>query len=157
MSLWAGVGVDACVVGVRVGDELHVLDEVSLMNSSTQRLADELKKRYPGRKVNSYPDPSGNSRKTSAGVGQTDFAILKAAGFQVIAPKKAPRVSDRINEVNAMFLNAKGEPRLFIHKRCQKLIHCLEGLTYREDTMEPRGAEQVRIARYPPLHVDRLL
>lgn len=137
------VGIDfnvtpmSAVVGVRAGDQLHILDEVSLSNSSTQRLADELKRRYPDRRINAYPDPSGNSRKTSAGVGQTDFAILRAEGFQVIAPAKAPSVSDRINEVNALFLNAKGESHLFISRKCGKLIHCLEGLTYREDTMEP--------------------
>jgi len=124
-------------VSVVAGDPLHVLAEVSLNYSSTQRLVDELKRLYPGRTINCYPDPSGNARKTSAGVGQTDFAILRAAGFRVIAPPKAPNVSDRVNEVNAMFENAKGERRLFSSKNCPKLIHCLEGLTYREDTMEP--------------------
>lgn len=127
----------SAVIGVRAGDQLHVLDEVSLANSNTQRLADELKRRYPDRTINVYPDPSGRARKTSADAGQTDFSILRAAGFKVIAPNSAPLVSDRVNEVNALFLNAKGEYHLFIHKRCQKLIHCLEGLTYREDTMEP--------------------
>ncbi len=127
----------SAVVGVKAGDQLHILDEISLSNSNTQRMADELKKRYPGRSINVYPDPSGNARKTSADVGQTDFAILRQAGFRVIAPPKAPSVSDRINEVNALFLNAKEQHRLFIAKRCEKLIHCLEGLTYREDTMEP--------------------
>lgn len=127
----------SAVIGVRAGDQLHVLDEISQSNSNTQRMADEIKRLYPGRKVNIYPDPSGNARKTSAGIGQTDFAILRAADFRVIAPAKAPSVTDRVNEVNALFENAKGEQRLFIHKRCQKLIHCLEGLTYREGTDEP--------------------
>jgi len=127
----------SAVIGGRAGDQLHIWDEISLNNSNTQRMADELKRRYPGRQINVYPDPSGRARKTSAGIGETDFSILKAAGFRVIAPYKAPNVTDRINEVNALFLNAKGEHHLFIHKRCQKLIHCLEGLTYRDDTMEP--------------------
>ncbi|HWQ07834.1 MAG TPA: terminase family protein, partial [Holophaga sp.] len=127
----------SAVVGVRSGDQLHVLDEISLTNSNTQRMADEVKRRYPNRQISVYPDPSGNARKTSAGIGQTDFAILRQAGFRVIAPPKAPSVTDRVNEVNALFENAKQEHRLFIHKRCQKLIHCLEGLTYREGTDEP--------------------
>ncbi len=46
-------------------------------------------------------------------------------------------VTDRVNNVNAVFTNAKGEHRLFIAKRCKGLIHCLEGLTYRGETMEP--------------------
>jgi hypothetical protein len=127
----------SAVIGSRVGDQFHIWDEISQPNSNTQRMADELKRRFPDRKINVYPDPSGNSRKTSAGIGQTDFAILRAAGFRVIAPPKAPNVTERVNEVNALFENAKGEQRLFIHKRCQKLIHCLEGLTYREGTDEP--------------------
>lgn len=131
------IGAQSSVHGVRAGEQFHILDEMVLPNANTQRVADELKRRYPGRKINVYPDPSGNARKTSAGMGQTDFAILRAAGFRVIAPPKAPSVTDRVNEVNALFTNAKGEHRLFIHPRCQKLIHCLEGLTYREGTNEP--------------------
>ena len=127
----------SAVIGVRSGDQMHILDEISQANSNTQRMADELSRRYPNRKVNVYPDPSGNARKTSAGIGQTDFAILRGAGFNVIAPSKAPNVTDRVNEVNALFENAKGDQRLFISKQCQKLIHCLEGLTYREGADEP--------------------
>jgi hypothetical protein len=127
----------SAVVGVRAGDQLHVFDEINLNNSNTQRMADEIKRRYPNRQINVYPDPSGKARKTSAGIGDTDFSILKAAGFRVIAPQSAPRVTDRINEVNALFTNAKDEHRLFISKACPKLIHCLEGLTFREETMEP--------------------
>lgn len=127
----------SAVVGVKAGDQLHILDEITLSNSNTQRMADEIKKRYPNRTIKVYPDPSGNARKTSADIGQTDFTILRAAGFRVIAPPKAPSVADRINEVNALFTNAKGDHRLFVSKHCEKLIHCLEGLTYREDTMEP--------------------
>jgi len=127
----------SAVVGVKAGDQLHVLNEISLNNSNTQRMADEIKRQYPNRVIHVFPDPSGKARKTSAGIGETDFTILQAAGFRVVAPPSAPRVADRINEVNALFLNAKGERRLFIAKRCQKLIHCLEGLTYNEATMEP--------------------
>ena len=127
----------SAVIGVRAGDQLHILDEITLNNSNTQRMADELNRRYPKRQINVYPDPSGNSRRTSADVGQTDFAILRQAGFRVIAPPKAPPVSDRINETNAMFTNAAGQHRLFIARRVAKLIHCLEGLTTREDTGEP--------------------
>ena len=127
----------SAVVAIKAGDQLHVFDEIALSNSNTQRMCDEIKRRYPKRVIKVYPDPSGKARKTSAAAGQTDFTILEAAGFKVIAPRKAKNVSDRVNEVNALLTNAKGEHRLFIAKACPKLIHCLEGLTYREDTMEP--------------------
>ncbi len=125
------------VIGTRAGDQLHIFDEIQINNGNTQLLADEIKRRYPKRRIQCYPDPSGRARKTSAAVGETDFSLLKAAGFQVIAPNKAPMVVDRINEVNALLKNAEGVRRLFVHPRCKDLIKCLEGLTYKEGTSIP--------------------
>ena len=127
----------AAVIGVRAGDQLHILDEITIQNGNTPLMIEEIKRRYPERKISVFPDPSGQGRRTSAPVGQTDHSLLRAAGFQVLAPHKAPPVVDRINEVNAMFRNAKAESRLFISSKCQVLIHCLEGLTYRDGTSEP--------------------
>ena len=56
---------------------------------------------------------------------------------QAPKPPPKPEPAGTIEDEDALFLNAKGEHRLFIAKRCQRLIHCLEGLTYRGDTMEP--------------------
>ena len=125
----------SALIGVRVGDQLHILDEIEQENSDTQRMADELRRRYPKRNITVYPDPSGHSRRSSS--EHTDHAILRHAGFVVIAPPKAPPVTDRINEVNAMFTNAAGAHRLFISKRASQLIKCLEGLVYMKNSMEP--------------------
>ena len=123
----------ACI-GQRMDDELHMFDEIELMNSNTYEMTEEIKRRYVSRPVVIYPDPSGRARKSSAVGGQTDFTILQQAGFQVRAYNSAPAVADRVNEVNALCLNAEGRTRLFIHPRCRKLIKCLEGLTYKEGT-----------------------
>ena len=137
----------SAVIGFRAGDQLHVTDEVVIPNSNTAEMASELARRFKGRDVAIYPDPAGNSRKTSAPVGQTDFAILKQAGFRVNAPKAAPPVVDRINEVNALASSAEGARRLFIHPRCVNLIRSLEGLTYKEGTSVPdKGAGLDHIA-----------
>ena len=65
-----------------------------------------------------YPDASGGSRK-SVNASETDIAILKQAGFRVIAPNANPPVKDRINAMNAMFCNANGERRYLINPlRC---------------------------------------
>lgn len=127
----------SAVVGTKAGDQLHIFDEIEIPNGNTELMAAEIKARYPKRSIHTYPDPSGKARKTSAPVGQTDFAILKKAGFRVIAPDAAPAVVDRVNEVNALFRNAAGVKRLFIHPRCRKLIKCLDGLTYKEGTSQP--------------------
>ena len=136
------VGIDfnvspiTAAVCVKVVDQLHVIDEIVIDNSHTQELASEIKARYPNHKIRAYPDPAGRQRKTSAG-GKTDFAILEQSGFAVYAPSAHPPVADRINEVQAMLLNAKGERRLFVHPRCKEVIRSMDGLTYKKDTSMP--------------------
>lgn len=99
----------SAVIGIKAGsDQLHILDEIVIMNGNTELMCDAINQRYPNRRVLVYPDPSGRARKTSS-VGQTDFSILAAHGFRVLSPPSAPLVVDRNNEVNAMFKNARGE------------------------------------------------
>jgi hypothetical protein len=128
----------SAVIGSRVTNQLHIFDEIEIVNGNTEEMCEEIKNRYPSRKIIICPDPSGKSRKTSAPVGQTDFTIIKGYGYQVLAPNKAPPVVDRINEVNALCQNAKGQRRLFINpKKCKSLIKCLDGLTYKDGTSIP--------------------
>src|SRR3990167_348434 len=123
----------ASVVAVRVADECHVLDALEIPVSNTEEVADELRRRYPGRKIVVCPDPSGTARKTSAPVGQTDFTILRRAGFEVRAPHAAPLVVDRVNNTQAMLLQGTRR-RVRIHTRATALIRGLKNLTYKEGT-----------------------
>jgi hypothetical protein len=137
------VGIDfnvnpmSAVIGVKAAEQLHVIDELALFNSNTEELVAVLQQRSPGRKIVVYPDPTGRARKTSAPVGQTDFSILKKAGFRLIAPYQSYAIVDRVNTVNALLCNAKGQRRLFIHPRCKRLIEALDRLPYREGTSIP--------------------
>ena len=124
-------------IGVKVVDQLFIIDEICIENSNTTELSQEIKRRYPNHKIRAYPDPAGRARKTSAAGGVTDFTILEQAGFSVIAPRKHPAVADRINEVQAMLMNAEGERRLYVHPRCKELIRCLDGMTYKQGTSQP--------------------
>lgn len=73
-----------------------------------------------------YPDASGASRK-SVNATTTDIALLKQAGFAVIAPAANPPVKDRINAMNAMFCNARGERRYLVNAdKCPTYADCLE-------------------------------
>jgi hypothetical protein len=125
------------VLWSKASDEAHVWDVIELRNAGTEDMAQELARRYQGRQVLVYPDPSGMARKTSAPVGQTDFTILKRHGFHLRAPSSAPLVVDRINEVNAMICSSSGRRRLFIHPRCKPLIAALEQYSYKEKTSVP--------------------
>lgn len=119
----------SAVVGVKVADQLHLVDEILLPNSHTLEMAQEIKRRYPKHGIRVYPDPSGKARKTSAS-GKTDFSILEQAGFRVIAPRAAPSISDRINEVQRMLKDSEGNHRMFVHPRCVQLIKGFEGQVY---------------------------
>jgi hypothetical protein len=61
-----------------------------------------------------YPDASGGSRK-SVNASESDIKLLRQAGFTVSAPGANPPVKDRINAMNAMFLNDKGERRYLVN------------------------------------------
>lgn len=136
-------------IGRKVVDELHLFDEVVLMDSNTEQMAREIRNRYPEpRSIIVYPDPAGNSRKTSSPVGQTDFAILRQFGFKIDAPKAHSLVADRINNVNALCCNAKGRRRLRVNpSRCRFIVEALESMMYKEGTSIPderiKGADGI--------------
>ena len=126
----------SCVVAVRQGDTLHIIDEVRLFSSNTQEMVQELKQRFPKSKIWVYPDPAGNQRKTSAG-GATDITILANAGFVVKAPRSHTPVRDRINAVNSRLCDTIGIRRLFIDPKCKYTIEGLERQTYKEGSSQP--------------------
>lgn len=123
----------ATVIAVRVVDECHILDALEIHTSNTEEVAEELRRRYPNRRVVICPDPAGKQRHTNAPVGETDFTILRRAGFDVRAPNKAVAVVDRVNNAQAMFLQG-ARRRVRIHPRATALIAGLKNLTYKEGT-----------------------
>ena len=125
----------ACIM-IRHGDDLYVIDEVSMHSSNTDELATEIKTRYPRSKIFCYPDPSGKARKTSAG-GATDHSILSNAGFIVKAPNKHNSVKDRINATNSRFCSSDGVRHLFVDPKCKYTIESLEKFCYKEGTQVP--------------------
>jgi hypothetical protein len=123
---------------IRVADQLHFFGEHLIPNGNTEDMARFIKQRFPGRIIKVYPDPTGNARKTSAPVGQTDFTILRQAGFEVVTPGRPYPVADKINTVNAGMKTAAGINRIFIDpQHCPNLCKGFDGLTYREGTNEP--------------------
>jgi hypothetical protein len=123
----------SAVVGVRVGDELHIFDEFKQQNSNTRYMMETLVDKYPGREMTVFPDPSGRARKTSAIGGETDFTIIRSFGAHVIAPNKAPHVADSINALNTMMCNGAGHRRIQINPSCTALIKDLDTWLYEDD------------------------
>lgn len=121
------------VVGQFVDNKFWIFDEVYLNNSDTYKTADELKRRnYGGGKI--IPDSTGKNRKTS---GQSDFQILKNAGFTIESTHN-PFVTDRVNNVNRLFQ----ENRIVIHPRCKKLINDLEKVVWKNNELDQSGSNK---------------
>ena len=129
-----GLAVNGCMT--RAGDQCHIIDEIVLPNSNTQEMMHEINRRYGGREGVVHPDPSAESRKTSAPVGETDLTIIERAGWAVYRTSPYQRV-DRFNSMNAMLLNAQGSRRLLISPKCKHLIKALDCLIYKEGSKIP--------------------
>ena len=86
--------------------------------------------------INIFPDSSGASRK-SVGASMTDIALLKLAGFRVIAPPANPPVKDRVNSLNAMIRSADGLRRFRVNvDKCPVMTESIEKQAY-NDKGEP--------------------
>lgn len=124
------------VIGHAVNaDTLYISDAVEIPSSNTQEACDEIKVRYPQRRIIVCPDPSGRNRTTAS--LNTNFTILEAAGFVVDAPNRAPMVTDRVNAVQSLLRSADQSVRLYVHPRAGALIRTLEGQQYKVGTSIP--------------------
>lgn len=95
----------------------------------TAQLAQVLRDQYEGHNIVLYPDASGNARNTA---GESDFKILKKAGFRIRANVKNPRVRERVTKTNALFLNGSGETKAFVNTdNCPALTEAYEKLGYK--------------------------
>ena len=117
------------VIGVAVGNKFMVIDEIA-KSHDTDSIAKEIKARYPFNKIYIYPDASGGNRSTNA--TKTDIQILETYGFVNQSALSNPPVRDRVNSVQGLLFNGKGETRLMISKKAVKLIECLELQSYNE-------------------------
>jgi hypothetical protein len=126
----------SAVVSIRDGSKLRIIDEIVIYGSNTDEMADEIKLRYPNKRITIYPDPACRQRKTSAG-GKTDLSILVNAGFAVKVRERHTSVRDRINSVNARLKTSDGERHLFVDPKCKQTIKSLERQTYKEGTSQP--------------------
>ena len=123
------VGQMSAVIAVRLGSQLWGIDEISKAHD-TDALGQEIKARFPERRIYVYPDASGGSRSTNA--SRTDIQILESYGFSNQSSKSNPAVRDRVASVQAVLENGKGEVRLQVAASCKRTIECLELQSYTE-------------------------
>jgi hypothetical protein len=128
------IGNTNAVIGIRMGDRAFVVDEVVAAHD-TDALAQELRRRYPDHKIYGYPDASGGNRSTNA--TKTDIQILESYGISNQSPQANPPIRDRVNTVQALLENGKGQSRLQIWQGCKKLIECIELQSWDDKTQLP--------------------
>jgi hypothetical protein len=128
------IGNTNAVIGIRIGDRAVVIDEV-VGAHDTDALAQEIRRRYPDHKIYGYPDASGGNRSTNA--TRTDIQILESYGISNQSPQSNPPIKDRVNNVQAMLENGKGQSRLQVWQGCKKVIECLELQCWDEKTQLP--------------------
>lgn len=85
-----------------------------------------IKDRYDGHHITIYPDASGAAHK-SVNASLSDIALLRQAGFTVLANSRNPAVKDRVMAVNLIL--EKGELKIN-PDRCPTLIESLERQAY---------------------------
>lgn len=133
----------AWVVGQHKGREAWALDEIIIPGGATTKMAcEEFLRRYPGgkRELNLYGDASGNSGSTKS--KQSDYDIIRQLvgaaypNLSVQVPESNPPVSTRLNSVNAMLEPALGEPRYYVHPRCEHLATDLARVGLKPGTRE---------------------
>ncbi len=124
-----------CAIARVNGNEISVIDEISMEGSNTYEMAEELLNRYPDNRLWVYPDASGQARKTSSNT--SDHHILRNSGFQLKVKSINPPVKDRIASVNASLKAVDGSVKLRIDPKCKNLIKCISSQTYKLGTHIP--------------------
>ena len=117
--------------------EVWAVDEIMLYSSSTEEVTEELERKFWRWKqqITLYPDPAGAHRQHAR--GESDLDIFREKGFKRIDfPKKHPPIADRVNSVNKMLMNAKGEIRLYVDPSCRNMIESLEQVLYKQGSRD---------------------
>lgn len=121
----------AIVCVIREEMPIAVAEHVRMRD--TESMARYLADTYQNRSVSIYPDATGGQRQ-HANASTSDLAILGAKGFKLMVHGTNGPVRDRVNAVNAMILNAKGERRFKVNvERCPILTKNLETQAYTEN------------------------
>lgn len=114
---------------------IHVVDNTPIAvdeitgGQDTEDVCNILKQRYPTNRIIVYPDSSGKNRSTNA--DETDIQILKKAGFMTKYKNTNPLVSDRIKNMNRMFLNGQGIVGYKVNTvKCPEYTEALEKMAY---------------------------
>ena len=129
----------SCICAHIAGGKVFYFDEFILENTTTQGTIDEVIKRYPNHKgdIIINGDASGDNRSTQSEV--SNYIIIKRALKRHYSDKKIkfhlrsfnPPIKNRIAAFNAMVKNHNSERKIFVDKRCERLLYNIHNLKYK--------------------------
>ncbi|HWR50769.1 MAG TPA: terminase family protein [Bryobacteraceae bacterium] len=141
--LWAldfNVDPMCSVVAQKIGDVVHVVDEIVISRASTEEACEEFHRRFPQhmKGVVIYGDATGARMQTA---GSSDYEIVRnyfrREGYTDVeykVPRSNPPVRERVELVNAKLRSAAGEMRLVVDGKCRELMRDFEEVSYKADT-----------------------
>ncbi len=106
-----------------------LVDEYSVYD--THSIIKHLNDTYPNNTIIIYPDASGDNESTNA--SKSDISLLREAKFRIDAPKKNPRVQNRVNTVNTKFYR---DEYLVNTNKCPKSTLAFEQQAYKNGSPE---------------------
>lgn len=142
LPIWVGIDfninpMSTVVIQPQKSGEVWVVDEIVLQSASTMDVVDAIERKYWRYQAQTviYPDATGNSRQHAR--AESDLDIFRERGYvNILHHPKNPPISDRVNAVNRMFRNARGDVRLRIDRKCSSLINSLDQTIYRPGSRE---------------------
>lgn len=145
--LWALLDVDGI---------LSVVDERAVAERVVSDHVEAIKNRSWGTPEWVGVDPAG--AQVSDQTGKSAISILRSAGLEV--RRRTASIERGLNCIRARLAPASGEPRLYVHARCRKLIESLETYHYPENSPQARSGVKdgsdhaVDALRYLVLNLD---
>lgn len=129
----------AWILAHRTEDKVFFFDEIVMENTTTAKACDEFHYRYPKHqgKIIVNGDASGDNRSCMS--EYTNYVIIKkkleSFGYEDVEVQiKAfnPPIKNRIMAFNSKVRSADGTIRLFVDKKCEKLLYNIHNLRYKE-------------------------
>ena len=132
----------SCIIAHKTEDEVYYIDEFVLENATTQLTIDSIIEKYADHKgdiiVNG--DASGDNRSTQSEC--SNYVIIKNALKRHFVKNKIkfdlrpynPPIKSRIAAFNAMVCSQNKKRRLFVDKRCERLLYNIYNLKYKVGT-----------------------
>jgi len=121
-------------------NQIVVVDEIYIRNSNTEQVCKEFKSRYPNHTtgVVLYGDATGAARSANSNVSNWKIIENELAGYGLTkrVPLKNPNERDRVNAMNRMLCNSKGERNILVNPNCKHIIKDLEQVKFRDGSTQ---------------------